>query len=1039
MKAANHIVQHEQNNEIIELQPINLSPEEQEKRRRQLWGELEQESTFAPALPETPIVAPSAAPAAVVNVPHEVAAHAAVKASTVSSAGDGAGWKILGGALLLGGVGAAVAGGGGGRKSQSSQDNHSSNQKNDVANNAPKQPETPSPTKTNVPSVSPTNGSATSLANQPTESATPTQKAEPTLNAPIVGWDGLPNISQSNQNQSFVLSGSLKADPNATQTTVSLNIGGKNHKAQTVGEKWTLTLSGSELVQKQGENAVEIGAISQANGKTVQGQLLAAYFVDTHITTPQVTLNKMADKLTTDTQTVTLSGSLNGVDADASAVVRVQINGGEMKTAKVSGNTWTLTVPASEMVAKLGENRVDVSAIATDKFGNTAQHAIGDVYQVGRPTETQIIYASGKMDSVSGSTAHTFDGKNLLDTAKILKNENEILQRYISAKGETAIENNIVAAYAHDSDHDGVIDAFDRNPNTWDVSERDLRMFATLAYGKENQLAQLVRAVNEPDTPHSKQILADFYANDNVNNRNSFNFNGQSKLEEILKDWKILGFYNYSDAPIVGNGLDYAIFGNGKKADGSYENVVVAFRGTSNIADVLSDVKLAFGFIPVQAKATEWVLKDLAQYNPDKIYVTGHSLGGYLAQFFIGDYLLQSKFKDKFVHSAIFNPAILNPHEFSNSRLHNAREITDKLLKNQYIDNSDMTQPTYKQYTTSYVVDGDFVSEEVGWYANTTWIDERNAISFTLKNHALISFSQKDPQLKQLFSKGYRMDTHYLSDDTDKDGLTDYQEKRIGTDFRTATALNGKDTDRDGFSDHLEIKLGSNWQNADDRVEVSSFVARSEWDSPILAVAATHTTDDSHAFLGATGYLLSPTAKGNDLTYAPTGTNINLGIANHTEWQTWLDSGSKIINGTHGNDTLSGSDTAQILFGGAGNDVLQTGNAQTVLVGGDGTDTFQFTASSLLSGSLNIVSDLNANDKLDFSASRELFSDRNVNFKWSDVLGENAAAFQNQSALIWQDDSKTLAYKSSQSHDLHVFARFDDSQTLASIQAAIVA
>lgn len=530
--------------------------------------------------------------------------------------------------------------------------------------------------------------------------------------------------------------------------------------------------------------------------------------------------------------------------------------------------------------------------------------------------------------------------------------------------------------------------------------------------------------------------------------------------DEAIGKWEVL------EAESQSNGLDYAIFGNGKKANGSYENVVVAFRGTepTRLADVWSDLQLTFKGKPDQVSGFEEIAANLMQkYQPKNVYSTGQSLGGYLSQYFSAYTMQQTADRrTAFKHNAIFNPAKITASENSSLSVQEALETSEQFYQTDWIDNSDKTETVNKLKSNSYVIDKEWVSAGIPWHAviGTALVSPTiafamagfrglgkypNTTNFTFKSgdlwgkHYMNSFYEKDESIKQHFSKGYRIDKNYLEDDTDKDGLTDYQEKRIGTDFRTATALNGKDTDRDGFSDHLEIKLGSNWQNADDMVEVSSFVARSEWDSPILAVAATHTTDDNHAFLGATGYLLSPTAKGNDLTYAPTGTNINLGIANHTEWQTWLDSGSKIINGTHGNDTLSGSDTAQILFGGAGNDVLQTGNAQTVLVGGDGTDTFQFTASSLLSGSLNIVSDLNANDKLDFSASRELFSDRNGNFKWSDVLGENAAAFQNQSALIWQDDSKTLAYKSSQSNDLHVFARFDDSQTLASIQAAIVA
>lgn len=51
------------------------------------------------------------------------------------------------------------------------------------------------------------------------------------------------------------------------------------------------------------------------------------------------------------------------------------------------------------------------------------------------------------------------------------------------------------------------------------------------------------------------------------------------------------------------------------------------------------------------------------------------------------------------------------------------------------------------------------------------------------------------------------MDNHYLNDDADRDGLTDYQEARIGTNIYL---LN---TDGDGITDAIEIKAGADALN----------------------------------------------------------------------------------------------------------------------------------------------------------------------------------------------------------------------------------
>ena len=78
-----------------------------------------------------------------------------------------------------------------------------------------------------------------------------------------------------------------------------------------------------------------------------------------------------------------------------------------------------------------------------------------------------------------------------------------------------------------------------------------------------------------------------------------------------------------------------AVYGNGLKANGGYENVVVAFRGTKGIRDIISDIGVLFDKKIDEVEYFETLVDNMMQkYKPDHVYTTGHSLGGYLAQYF---------------------------------------------------------------------------------------------------------------------------------------------------------------------------------------------------------------------------------------------------------------------------------------------------------------------------------------------------------------------------------------------------------------------
>lgn len=330
---------------------------------------------------------------------------------------------------------------------------------------------------------------------------------------------------------------------------------------------------------------------------------------------------------------------------------------------------------------------------------------------------------------------------------------------------------NVNSAYKPDTDKDGIIDLHDKNPNMWNVSDRDLRIFSSLSYQDKAKLSTYFNG-KYSDSPYAQQI------------------------KEVVDNWEVLR----TESP--GSGLDYVIFGNGKNTDGSYDNVVIAFRGTSEFADLTADLRLTFGDTPMQTAYLDQAAQYIEAYKPKNVYSTGHSLGGYLAEYFVA-HTIQSRagWDEMFERSALFNPAILKYHGLSSQTLKQAADLANKFTKTDMIDDSDKSNIVTKHKTDSYIISGEFVDKFLGRYDGTTSFDFKKGQSSGL--HALSSFFEKDDQLREEFSQGYRMDYHYSNDDRDQDGLTDVMEKRIGSD------INNADTDNDGYADGLETHLGS--------------------------------------------------------------------------------------------------------------------------------------------------------------------------------------------------------------------------------------
>lgn len=595
--------------------------------------------------------------------------------------------------------------------------------------------------------------------------------------------------------------------------------------------------------------------------------------------------------------------------------------------------------------------------------------------------------------------------------------ENNILAQYTQKHGASKVQSNISQAYLPDSDGDGIIDHHDSNPNVWNVSDRDLRMFATLAYEGPEALSNIF---DEKDSYSIQSVGSD-----------PKRFNGATDPRELVEHWQLLKAYNGHD--LFGTGLDYAVFGNGKTTNG-YQNVVVAFRGTSNVADITADAKLAVGVRPSQVfELSEKVTADLARFNPEKVYSTGHSLGGYLAQYFAAHNM---KNNEAFKHSALFNPAILKTGFQSSSDLKEARRLTDRWLTRETdLDHADKSDPKQITKTTSFVITGEWLSKVFGAYDRTTWVSAQG--DNQKAKHAMANFYAEDSEIRQHFSSGYRTDKYYKNQDNDGDGLTYEQEKHLG--LNVAENDNQTDTDRDGFSDALEVKVGSDRFNAEIDIDLRDYYNIKPNEEVVLAIAGKETVTGD--LIEALGVELSAQVQDNQLVYTPSGAPpLTLGI-NNAEWAQWLAHSKIIINGTQGGDTLAGvQDKAAVLYGAAGDDVLAVGSGLDVMVGGAGNDTFRFSADKLnRDGSVDVISDFSAGDRLDLSGMRSLFADHGSGFQFGDILFDNTKhLFEKKSALVWNQGEQTLSYKTADSDTLHAFVRFDDEQNLAAVHAALI-
>jgi putative outer membrane secretion protein len=536
--------------------------------------------------------------------------------------------------------------------------------------------------------------------------------------------------------------------------------------------------------------------------------------------------------------------------------------------------------------------------------------------------------------------------------------------------------------YGRDTDKDGLIDVIDRAPKEWNVSERDLRMFASLAYEDKETLEALFRGKHEDGSKYISQKELVNYAD----------------VSELTGKWELL------KAESPGSGLDYAVFGN-RNEKGELDSVVVAFRGTQlfSLSDIWADLKILFANTPTQAT----YLNDIAQFidslNPKNVYSTGHSLGGYLAEYFAA-HTMQQKYdwSVNFQHSSLFNPAILKIDNNSSDNLKNARYMAESFTKTPVIDKSDITQDKQLYKTNSYVIKGEWVSS--GNWPFSGLGEYNNTISFDFKQsdwwgkHSMSSFYEKDAtgKLEKYFSYGSRIDSHYNNP------------------YKT-------DTDRDGFSDGIEAKLKSDPQDADSTPFAVTEPAMASDEGMGLAIVQTEKADGS--VVSVKGVEMTGTQEEGNTVYRPSENPVvDLGTEKIQSAADGVHQAVITVKGTAGDDTIVGSKGNDIIWGGLGSDTIK---------GNGGSDTIVFSAEDIRAGKVDTVTDFGRDDFLDLGRLRTLFSDHPENFKWENILDNTDIS---SSALVYKADEHTLAYRAAGSENANVFARFDEQAEVSASQ-----
>ena len=203
-------------------------------------------------------------------------------------------------------------------------------------------------------------------------------------------------LNKEESTQTHTITGTLANVPaDAKSTSVSIEIGNQTYIATVTGNTWAVNNVPGSVLAQDTEVTATATYVSAAGSVSNPANATRPYGVDTvppNTTGIQLTIdNVTSDNILNAAESkadVTLTGKLTNVPADAvSKEVLVNVNGKDY-VATVTGDTWTVQVPGSELAKDTGP---DVKATATfkDAAGNISAPVNADKpYTVDTTTNT---------------------------------------------------------------------------------------------------------------------------------------------------------------------------------------------------------------------------------------------------------------------------------------------------------------------------------------------------------------------------------------------------------------------------------------------------------------------------------------------------------------------------------------------------------------------------------------------------------------------------------------------------------------------------
>ena len=285
-----------------------------------------------------------------------------------------------------------------------------------------------------------------------------------------------------------------------------------------------------------------------------------------------------------------------------------------MKRQKPHPNSKNIITSA--VIIAAGVTLLNTSAIFAATQENVSANSLG----------TNRTFTSQDALKVSKGELHSED--NLLDKSlygeKPLDPEGDDDHDGIKNKDELYVYSKngkeYLGYYSHplleDSDGDGLLDNEDDNKTKWYMTDRDAVLFMELSYRNDDYI---------------KKIL---------DHKNLFPYLYLERQEYKMMHNELAPFWKMKKSYHTDNGMDAVLFETKSDfpylKDGSIQ--MLAIRGTklynsTDVNDLTNDLVLFGGNQPTQVNDIRKVIEELAKDSSvTNLYITGHSLGGYLAQ-----------------------------------------------------------------------------------------------------------------------------------------------------------------------------------------------------------------------------------------------------------------------------------------------------------------------------------------------------------------------------------------------------------------------